>query len=205
MKKDQDTKNEMEEKIEKEDLESKSELQENEDQSEPKSDSSNDAEENKADDPEVKEPNEYDKLKAEYDELHNKYLRLYSEFDNFRRRTSKEKLDLIDTANERLLLEILPVVDDFERAMTSMNETAEVASVCEGVTLIFNKMKKTLENSGVKEIDCIGESFDPEIHEAITKIPAPKKKLKGKVVDQIQKGYTLKEKVIRFSKVIVGE
>jgi len=147
----------------------------------------------------------YDKLKQEYDELHDKYLRLYSDFENFRRRTSKEKIDLIDTANERLILELLPVIDDFERAKESMEKAAEVASVCEGVNLIFSKLKKTLEYFGVKEIECIGEDFNPDIHEAITKIPAPKKKQKGKIIDQVQKGYKIKEKVIRHSKVVVGD
>lgn len=145
------------------------------------------------------------KKQAEYDELHGKYLRIYSEFDNFRKRTTREKLDLIDTANEKLMLDILPVVDDFERAMMSMKDAGDVKSVQEGVVLIFNKLKGILERNGLEEIDCLEKEFDPEIHEALTKIPAPKKKLRGKVVDQIQKGYKLKNKVIRFAKVVVGE
>lgn len=201
------------------DLDKKEELQDKNQEGEPENSGNekNQSEEVKEDSPKAEdadesseegqeeELSEVEKLRKEKDELHDKYLRLYSEFENFRRRTNKEKLTLIDTANERLVLEILPVMDDFERAMESMQNSSEVASVCEGVTLIFNKFKKTLTDAGVKEIECIGEAFDPEIHDAVTKIPAPKKKLKGKVVDQIQKGYKLKEKVIRHSKVVVGE
>lgn len=153
----------------------------------------------------VKQESETEKLKRELSESQDKYLRLYSDFENFRRRTAKEKLELIEFASESLIIDLLPVVDDFERAIQSMNEAKEVKSVCDGVNLIFNKMKKVLTDKGLSEIECIEKDFDPEIHEALTKIPAPKKKLKGKVVDQIQKGYSLKGKVIRHSKVVVGE
>jgi molecular chaperone GrpE len=152
-----------------------------------------------------KEESELDKLTRERDELQEKYLRLYSDFENYRRRTSKEKIDLIDHASEKVLIDLLPILDDFERAMQSMAEAREVNSVCEGVNLIFAKLKKSLEDKGLHEIDCLEKDFDPEIHEALTKIPAPKKKLAGKVVDQIQKGYSLNGKVIRHSKVVVGE
>ncbi len=153
------------------------------------------------------EESEYDKLKKEYDELHDKYLRQYSEFENFRRRTAKEKLQLIDHANERLLLEFISVIDDFERALQSVKENKSDDSkiIDDGLNLIFSKFKKILKENDVKEIECIGEAFDPEIHEALTKIPVTKKKLKGKIVDQVQKGYKHKDKVIRFSKVVVGE
>ncbi|MEA3496339.1 MAG: nucleotide exchange factor GrpE [Bacteroidota bacterium] len=153
------------------------------------------------------EESEYDKLKREHDELHDKYLRQYSEFENFRRRTSKEKLQLIDHANERLLFDFISVIDDFERALQSIKENKSDDSkvIDDGLNLIFNKFKKLLKENDVTEIKCIGEAFDSEIHEALTKIPVTKKKLKGKIVDQVQKGYKHKDKVIRFSKVVVGE
>jgi molecular chaperone GrpE len=143
--------------------------------------------------------------REEYNELYDKYLRLYSEFENFRKRTSREKLELIDVANESLILDILNVIDDFERAVQTNSAVTDIKSVREGMILIFNKLKKTLEDKGVKEIHCMEEPFDPDLHDALTKITAPRKKLKGKVIDQIQKGYYLKGKVIRHSKVVVGE
>jgi len=145
------------------------------------------------------------KLTAELAELQEKYLRLYSEFENFRRRTNKEKIELIDFAAEKTILELLPVIDDFDRATQVMKDTSDFQSACDGIHLIFSKMKKILIEKGLEEMDCIGKEFDPELHDAITKIPAPNKKLKGKIVDQINKGYTLKGKVIRHSKVVVGE
>jgi len=148
---------------------------------------------------------EISKLKYEMADLQDKYLRLYSDFDNFRRRTNKEKLDIIELASENIMIELLPVMDDFERALQSMKNAVKIDSVSEGVHLIFAKLKKILEDRGLKEIDCNHKPFDSEYHEAITKIPAPAKKLKGKVVEQIQKGYLLKNKVIRHSKVIVGD
>lgn len=152
---------------------------------------------------------EKDKLlrdwEKEYNELYDKYLRIYSEFENFRRRTAREKIELIDHANANLILDILPVADDFERALEVMKTTEDVKSVKEGISLIYNKFRKVLEDSGLKEIDCIGKEFNPDLHEAITKIPAPKKKLKDHIVDQILKGYYLKDKVIRHSKVVIGE
>ncbi|MBL6963479.1 MAG: nucleotide exchange factor GrpE [Bacteroidetes bacterium] len=147
---------------------------------------------------------ELDKLKAERDELQDKYLRLYSDFENFKRRSAKEKIDLIDYASENVMIEILPVLDDFDRAIKSMKDANEISSIFDGVNLIYHKLKKSLEGKGLHEVECIGKDFDPEIHEALNKIPAPKKKLVGKVVDQVQKGYSLNGKVIRHSQVIVG-
>lgn len=141
----------------------------------------------------------------EYNQLYDKYLLLYSDFDNFRKRTNKEKLDLINSANESLILDILPVLDDFERAMDSMKENANPESIMTGFKLIYNKFQKILSDKGLKEIECIEEPFDAELHDAIARIPAQKKKLKGKIIDQVQKGYYLKSKVIRHSKVVVGE
>ncbi|MCV9388560.1 nucleotide exchange factor GrpE [Reichenbachiella ulvae] len=146
-----------------------------------------------------------EKLKAELQESQDKYLRLYSEFENFRRRTSKEKLDLISTANESLIQALLPVVDDFERAEKSMTEDSEIKSVKEGVDLIFNKLRGVLESKGVKPVEAEkGGEFDLEKHEAITQIPAPEEELKGKIVDVVEKGYQLNDKVIRFAKVVTG-
>lgn len=146
-----------------------------------------------------------EQLQAEVNESKDKYLRLYSEFENFRRRTSKEKLDLISSANESLLQALLPVLDDFERAEQSMTEEADIKSVKEGIDLIYNKFKGILEQKGVKKIEADnGSEFDVEYHEAITQIPAPEEELKGKIVDVVEKGYQLNDKVIRFAKVVTG-
>ncbi len=137
-------------------------------------------------------------------ELNDKYLRLYSEFDNFRKRTLKEKIDLSRTASEDVIRELLPVLDDFDRALVSMNATDQVEAVKEGVQLIHAKMKAIFTSKGLLEMRTIGESFNTDYHEAITSIPAPTEEMKNKVVDEIQKGYTLHDKVIRFAKVITG-
>jgi molecular chaperone GrpE len=143
------------------------------------------------------------KLQNEIAEQKDKYLRLYSEFENFRRRTSKEKLEMIQSANEQLIKALLPVADDFERAEKSFRDKND--KELEGFFLIQNKFRKTLEQYGVKVMILeSGASFDADVHEAITQIPAPSENLKGKIVDVIEKGYLLNEKVIRFAKVIVG-
>lgn len=148
---------------------------------------------------------EVERLQAELGEAKDKYLRLYSEFENFRRRSARERLDLVQTANQELVQDLLPVMDDFERASQSFSEDNDAKSVKEGMELIHNKFKKVLEQKGVKPMENKeGMDFDPDIHEAITQIPAPKDKLKGKVVDVIEKGYFLNEKVIRFAKVVIG-
>ena len=140
------------------------------------------------------------KLEQELAEQKDKYIRLYSEFENFRRRTAKEKLDMIKTANESMATALLPILDDFERAMKSFEGEEK-----EGILLIYNKLKKTLEQKGVTVMDLKqGDDFDAEFQEAITQIPAPDDSLKGKVVDVVEKGYTLGEKVIRFAKVVIG-
>lgn len=150
------------------------------------------------------EQTEEERLSAELAESKDKYLRLYSEFENFRRRTAKEKLDLIATASEDIVSNLLPVLDDFERAQES-NKEADADTMREGFGLIYNKLKNILEQKGLKPMNAgEGTEFDPELHEAITQIPAPKKKLQGKVVDVIEKGYYLGEKVIRFAKVVIG-
>lgn len=143
-------------------------------------------------------------LEAKVAELNDRYLRLYSEFDNYRKRTTKEKIEYMKTAGEDVFKALLPVVDDFERAI-KFNETIEdVTSVKEGFNLIYNKISSTLTNKGLAAVESKGLEFNPDIHEAITNVPAPSDDLKGKIVDELEKGYTLNGKVIRFAKVVVG-
>lgn len=143
-------------------------------------------------------------LEGQVAEAKDKYLRLYSEFENFRRRTSKEKLDLISTANKDLMSDLLPVLDDFARAMSAAKDDKEGKNFKEGVELIQNKLSKVLSNKGLKKMEVKkGDKFDDEKHEAITQIPA-EKKLEGKIVDVIEAGYYLGETVVRFAKVVVG-
>ena len=146
-------------------------------------------------------------FEQKYSELNDKYLRLSAEYDNFRKRSLKEKMELIKTAGEDILINIIPVMDNFERAMKSINDNSseEGKATREGVELIYNKFKEFLLQRGVKEIDSVGQQFDTEFHEAITKIQAPTEDMKGKVIDVVEKGYMMHEKVIRFSKVVVGE
>lgn len=157
--------------------------------------------EQKEQEEEKKEPTAEEKLA----ELQDRYLRLSAEYDNFRKRTLKEKIDLQKSANENLLDALLPVADDFDRAVQSVDEAQEIDAVKEGLRLISGKFNGFLTAQGVKEIEALNKEFDTDLHEAITKIPAPSKKLKGKVVDVIQKGYYLNDKVLRFAKVVIGE
>ncbi|MEM1405657.1 MAG: nucleotide exchange factor GrpE [Bacteroidota bacterium] len=149
---------------------------------------------------------ELEVLQDELSESKDKYLRLYSEFENFRRRTAKEKLEMVQTANESLISDLLSVIDDFERAEKSFEgNDSDIKALKEGLDLISGKFKKILEQKGLKTMEHKqGSDFDPEFHEAITQIPAPKKKLKGKIVDVIEKGYLLKDKVVRYAKVVIG-
>lgn len=148
---------------------------------------------------------EIEELKAQVEEQKDRYLRLSAEFDNYRKRTLKERYDMLKTANGDTLSGMLPVLDDLERAMQSMEKATDVAAVREGVVLIYNKLQEFLKNKGIVEIDAMNQVFDTDLHEAITKIPAPTEDLKGKVVDVIQKGYKIDTKVIRYAKVVVGE
>ncbi|SDL79127.1 molecular chaperone GrpE [Daejeonella rubra] len=145
-----------------------------------------------------------DKLKAEASEWQNKYLRLYAEFDNFKRRTSKERLELLQIAGKDVIVDLLPVLDDFERAQKSMETASDIEAVKEGVKLVHHKLKNLLTSKGLKEMNSIGAEFDADVHEGITNIPAPSNDLKGKVLDELEKGYYLNDKVIRFAKVIIG-
>jgi molecular chaperone GrpE len=147
---------------------------------------------------------ELDRLSAELADSKEKYLRLYADFENLRRRTAKEKLEYIKSANEEIIKVILPVIDDFERAQKSGVNIEDAGVVKEGMQLIYNKLYKTLEQKGLKPMDSVGKSFNPDLHESITQIPAPKEELKGKVVDEVEKGYFLHDKVLRFAKVIIG-
>ena len=153
----------------------------------------------------VADDSENDSLENQLAEYKDKYLRLSAEFDNYRKRTLKEKIDLTKTASEEIIKKLLPVVDDFERGLVSMETAKDIKAVKDGVNLIYNKLTDLLKQQGVKSIDALENDFDMEIHEAVTKIPAPKEELKGKVVDVIEKGYYLHEKIIRFPKVVIGE
>jgi molecular chaperone GrpE len=146
-------------------------------------------------------PKEADK---KLNELNDKYLRLYSEFDNYRKRTLKEKAELIKTASEGVISSLLPVLDDMERAIESKDLKEGESSHLEGMKLIFNKFYNTLQQKGLEAIESKGQPFDVDFHEAITKIPSPSEEQKGKVVDEIQKGYMLNGKVIRYARVVVG-
>lgn len=145
-----------------------------------------------------------DTLKAELALANDKYLRLYAEFDNFRRRTIKEREEARKMEGKDIIVALLPVLDDFERALKAMENATDVVPVKEGVTLIQNKLKNALTKNGLKEMESIGSAFDPDLQEAITNIPAPNDDMKGKVIDEMEKGYFLNDKVIRFAKVIVG-
>jgi molecular chaperone GrpE len=145
-----------------------------------------------------------EELKEQNNVLNDKYLRLYSEFDNYRRRTAKEKIETVATAGAEIISNLLPVLDDLERAVKSAEKTTDVAALKEGTNLIFSKFLSTLTKKGLEPMDALGKPFDPELHEAITNIPAPNEDMIGKVVDEVEKGYLLNGKVIRFAKVIVG-
>tara|TARA_B100001059_G_C17808787_1_gene570891 strand:- start:1654 stop:2205 length:552 start_codon:yes stop_codon:yes gene_type:complete len=140
-----------------------------------------------------------------YSELNNRFLRLYAEFENYRKRTNKERLDLITNANADLLKELVPVIDDFERAITNNADVDDIEGIKEGFSLIYNKFKGLLQSKGLKAMEAKGEVFDPEIHEAIANLPTDDKKMKGKVIDDVEKGYLLNDKVLRFAKVVVGQ
>lgn len=154
---------------------------------------------------ETQQPSELELAQKKIDELNDKYLRLSAEYDNYRKRTLKEKSDMLKSAGADILVGILPVVDDFERALAHMTEAQNVDSLREGVELIYKKFNEYLGKRGMTVIETEGKDFDTDIHEAITKIPAPTPEMKGKVIDCVQKGYKLNDKVVRFAKVVVGE
>jgi molecular chaperone GrpE len=148
---------------------------------------------------------EVEALKAEANQLRDKYLRLVADFDNFRKRSAKERLELIQTASKDLITALLPVLDDSERAEKQMQTTQDIEAIKEGEKLVFNKLRSTLQSKGLKAMETIGSEFNPEFHEAITEVPAPNPELQGKVIDEVEKGYYLNDKIIRFAKVVVGK
>jgi molecular chaperone GrpE len=150
------------------------------------------------------EADEAAKLRAELDEMQKKYLYLLSEFENYKRRTAKERLDLFKTASKDLLVELLPVLDDFERGLQAMEVSTDVTAVKTGVDLVYNKFKGILTNKGLQPIESVGADFDTELHEAISQAPAAEEAQKNKVMAEVEKGYKLNEQVVRYAKVIVG-
>ena len=146
-----------------------------------------------------------EQLQQEADELKDKHLRLSAEFDNYRKRTLNEKMELIKNASEKILLELLPVINDFDRAIQANEKITDIDTVKEGERLIYGKLKDLIKKQGVEEIEAIGQELNTDYHEALTKIPAPSEEMKGKVVDVIEKGYLLNDKVLRFAKVVIGE
>lgn len=148
---------------------------------------------------------ETEHLKKELGEMKDKYLRIFAEFDNYRKRTIKERQDIIKLAAKDSLGALLPAIDDFDRAIKVANDNDNEEKIPEGIILIYNKLSKALEQQGIKEMITTGEDFDPELHEALTKIPAPSEELKGKIIDTIEKGFYLNDKIIRYPKVVVGE
>jgi molecular chaperone GrpE len=146
-----------------------------------------------------------EELQVKYNLLNDTYLRSLAEFDNYRKRSLREKADLIKNGGENVLVSVLTVVDDVERGLAAMKDTQDLVAIKEGMELIFTKMQGFLRQNGVTPIETEGKDFDTDLHEAITTLPAPSEDLKGKVVDCVQKGYILNDKVIRFAKVVVGE
>lgn len=151
----------------------------------------------------VAEESEIEKLKAKFDELNDKYLRQAAEFDNFRRRNAKERVELIQTAGKDVITDLLVVLDDSERAQKQMDVTNDITQIKEGIQLVFSKLRNTLFAKGLKPMETLGTEFDPDLHEAITEIDAGEE-MKGKIVDEVQKGYYLNDKIIRHAKVVVG-
>ena len=153
---------------------------------------------------EFSQDSEIEKMQGEVAELKDKYIRLVAEFDNFRKRTAREKLELIQTASKDVVISLLDVLDDCDRAQKQIESSDDIAAIKEGVLLVFNKLRNTFQTRGVKAMESINQPFNPDLHEAITEIPAPSADLKGKVLDEVQKGYYLNDKIIRFAKVVVG-
>ncbi len=156
---------------------------------------------------EVKEEaiSEVDQLKLDVEEQKQKFIRLYAEFDNFKRRNAKERVELIQTAGRDVIQSMLEVMDDCDRAEKQLQTSEDLQQIRQGIQLVFTKLRNTLQAKGVKEMKSIGEEFNPDIHEAITEIPVNDPSMVGKVVDEVEKGYTLNDKIIRYSKVVVGK
>lgn len=146
-----------------------------------------------------------EEAKIEKAELNDRFLRLFSEFDNYKKRVNKEKLDLLSTASEKVIVSLLPVLDDFERAIAANEKVEDTQAIKDGFILIYNKLLQLLKRFDVEEIKAVGEVFDTDFHEAVTHFPTDKEEDKGKVIDVTEKGYKLKDKVIRYAKVVVGQ
>ena len=153
----------------------------------------------------VAEESEIEKLKAELEESKDKYLRKVAEFDNFKRRSAKERIELIQTAGRDVITDMLDVLDDCDRAQKQLEASDDAAAIKEGVMLVFNKLRNTLQARGVKPMETIHQEFNPDLHEAVTEIPAASEELKGKIADEVMKGYYLNDKIIRHAKVVVGK
>jgi len=151
------------------------------------------------------EDNLVEKIQAELEEQKDKYIRLFAEFDNYKRRSAKERIELIQTAGKEVITSLLDVLDDSERAEKQLQTSNDLEQIKKGIELVFGKLRSTLQAKGLKAMESINTDFDVEKHEAITEIPAPNEKLKDKVVDEVQKGYYLNDKIIRFAKVVVGK
>jgi molecular chaperone GrpE len=151
------------------------------------------------------EDNAIQKLEKELEEQKDKYIRLFAEFDNYKRRNAKERIELIQTAGKDIITDMLEVLDDCDRAEKQLQNTEDITQLKEGIQLVFNKLRNKLQSKGVKAMESINKDFDVEKHEAISEIPAPSDDLKGKVLDEVQKGYYLNDKLIRFAKVVVGK
>ena len=200
MSKDNKNKTEETETLDDQQQNNESQAEENgqEETSTPEENESSNTEENEEQDPLVK-------MQQERDELKDKHLRLMAEFDNFKRRSYKEKLDTLKTAAKDTIVELLPILDDFDRAKANAEDENSEEPFSEGVLMIYNRLHTTLKNMGLEVMNTNGEPFDPDFHAAMTEIPAPSEELKGKIVDTIEKGYTLKGKIIRHAKVVVGK
>ncbi|MHB1920819.1 MAG: nucleotide exchange factor GrpE [Chitinophagaceae bacterium] len=154
---------------------------------------------------EIMEESLVEKLQLELQEMKDKYLRLVAEFDNFKKRTARERLELIQTANKEVIISLLDVLDDSDRAIQQLEVSQDLKAIKDGIMLVFNKLKSTLLSKGLKEMDSHHTDFNVDLHEAITEIKSPDENLKGKVVDTLQKGYYLQDKIIRHAKVVVGK
>jgi molecular chaperone GrpE len=155
-------------------------------------------------DAETSESGDLEKLEFQLSEAKDKYLRLYSDFDNYKKRIARERIDLIKSAGQDIMASILPMLDDMERALKAMSEAKDINAVREGVQLVYQKMKTITESKGLKAMETVGKDFDADLHDAIANIPVKDEKQKGKVVEEVEKGYYLNDKVIRHAKVIVG-
>jgi len=153
----------------------------------------------------VEEKTVSEKLRSELQEINDKYIRKIAEFDNFKRRNAKERLELIQTAGKDVIIDLLDVLDDCDRAQKQLESSNDIKEIKEGVLLVFNKLRNILQAKGLKPMETINREFNPDLHEAITEIPAPSDELKDKIVDEVIKGYYLNDKIIRHAKVVVGK